>query len=199
MQQPPCPVFRETKQIRMKKNLHAWKTVSELYEPQRFTKQVRMKKHLHAWKTVSDLYEPQRAVSRDDPVGQQPDDGEINLAEEKEEGKHPHHMHVHAMDLHNPQARCVGVLYAPGLVVLLTNIRARQASAAHSTFGKKKYHLQAVHEPRTKRIGYELVDARVEEAERRQGCPLAPAIDLEAHEHCILAWPNVHVAHVERA
>lgn len=59
-------------------------------------------------------------------------------------------------------------------------------------------YLEAVEKPRVQCIGYELVDACVQEAEDCKCSPLAPIVDLEPHKHCLFAWANVHVAHVER-
>ena len=75
-------------------------------------------------------------------------------------------MHVDAVNLHDPHARRVRVLDAARLVVL-----------------------QAVDEPRSQRIGTEFVDARVAKAEGSQGRPLAPRVDLEAHEDEICKTP----------
>ena len=69
------------------------------------------KTHTHAH-----LDEPQSAVSCDQPVCKQTDDGKVHLAEEQEQGKDAHDVHVHAVDLNYPQACGVGVLYALCLV-----------------------------------------------------------------------------------
>ena len=64
------------------------------------------------------LNEPDGAVPRDYPVRNEPDQRKVHLAEEEEQGENAHDVHVHASDLHDPQACGVGVLYFSGLVVL---------------------------------------------------------------------------------
>jgi hypothetical protein len=48
------------------------------------------------------------------------------LAEEEKECKYSHDMHIHAVDLHYPEARCMRVLYASCLVILKNNISIHQ-------------------------------------------------------------------------
>ena len=142
------------------------------------------------------LNKPHCAVASDKPVCQQPDDGEIHLTEEEEEGEHAHDMDIHAMDLHDPKACGMGVLNAPGLVILqcfFTHLSLRRTTRTETA----QSYLQAVEEPWVQGVGDELVDAGVAEAEDGQGRPLAPAVDLEAHEDCLLARAHVHVGHVE--
>jgi hypothetical protein len=64
------------------------------------------------------LYEPQGAEPCHNPVSQEPYQGKVHLAEEQEESKDSHDVYVHAMDLHDPEARDVRVFYALCLVVL---------------------------------------------------------------------------------
>ncbi len=76
----------------------------------------------HRWMekecTEAHLDEPDSAVASDNPVRQQPHQRKVHLTEEEEQRKNSHDVHVHAMDLHDPQACGMRVLDAARLVVL---------------------------------------------------------------------------------
>ncbi len=72
--------------------------------------QVTRMKQVHAeWVQISYLYEPYGAVTSNYPVCEQPDDCKVHLAEEEKQRENPHDMHVHAVDLDDPETGCVGV------------------------------------------------------------------------------------------
>ena len=80
----------------------------------------------------SHLYEPHCAVACDDPVRQKANDCKVDLAEEEEQRKHTHDVHVHAVDLYDPEACRMRVFDAPRLVIMCANNHSQTISHENS-------------------------------------------------------------------